>query len=788
MKAFVTAKVGVFLVISSVLAVWMLLAAQPVQAHSVTNPSCGSLPTADDFFTDTGPETVPLSAGGTVGDTTVTPKKGTGESGEGSASYYYAKITVPALTAGELSVSDNGNGPSEAYLCRGGTTVASSLPVYTTVHGNAESAANAADTAQTAAQTAADNTSISESAARNALRSAASALRNADDTANADIASGAADDADVARGVTVGTTPGVGTDNDSQDERIALGTAATALGTAATNLRTAATADAAHEGFDIMNAVISSGDEEYVVVVSVLEDATAPQLNVSFEGVMSTDAAAPDEGAFTQNNQRITHILMTTTATPGLLTVRTTGNEVDTIGTLNDGTNDIAMDEPSGSNFEIVTPVRGGVTYSLYVEGQTRGERGDYGLELEFGVADALTIGTSPADTVIERGRTDYFFFTVADATYSFLTVETQKHMDVTTETNTTGTLYSRDGLVTTDTNSGTGNNFLFRAPTSPGDYIVEVKGASSSTEGEYVLVTSSQTAISQGSAPDMVTGQTTGTNLSAGREVDPYSITVTTPGILQVKTTGMTDTVGVLYGPDGQQLATDDDSGDDTNFKITQAVEAGQHLVTVEGQTATTTGNYILVVNFLEGTDVDVPTPPVGPVDPPPTTVDPDPAGVLEEPPSGGVRSGIGLIRGWVCQDAGEGVQIRIANTDSRAQATTFTAPYGSDRGDVNVSEHCAESGRIVNGVGFAVQYNYNLLPAGTYTIQAFVGGERVGLSRPGGQTNTFTVARISDAEFLARVPSSSRVLVEDFPVRGTTTILEFDLSSQNFEIVGTQ
>ena len=50
MKALLTAKVGMFLVVSSVLAIWTLLAAQHVQAHTLTDPICSSLPNAADFF------------------------------------------------------------------------------------------------------------------------------------------------------------------------------------------------------------------------------------------------------------------------------------------------------------------------------------------------------------------------------------------------------------------------------------------------------------------------------------------------------------------------------------------------------------------------------------------------------------------------------------------------------------------------------------------------------------------------------------------------------------------
>ena len=102
MQTLLKTKIGPFLVIFSVLALWTLLVAQHVQAHNLSNPSCSGLPTADNFFTNT--ETAPLSNG--TATATATPKKGTGESGEGNKNYYYAKITAPALTAGELAVSD----------------------------------------------------------------------------------------------------------------------------------------------------------------------------------------------------------------------------------------------------------------------------------------------------------------------------------------------------------------------------------------------------------------------------------------------------------------------------------------------------------------------------------------------------------------------------------------------------------------------------------------------------------------------------------------------------------
>ncbi len=806
MKALLTAKVGTFLVVSSVLALWTLLAAQHVQAHTDSLPrlSCSSSILPDDEFLDDVTRDITTDAA-EPGDfneiDSLTTKKGNDDVTDpdsGDSDYYYAKITVPALTAGELMVSDSEAGPSDAILCgRQGGDVTSKTDYSD--HDKAEDARDDALKAAMEADVDAAKSGASVTTLMRDLRAAANELGDAADALRKVGTDDAADAAGTAEADEM--TAADAADADDADERslqLALEAAADALRDAAGVLGTAAEAD--HMGFDI-SALISSGDEEYVVVVAVPTGADTPALSVEFEGVMATAADAQngqDGGSFTRNNQQITHTLKTTADTPGLLTVRTTGSAVDTIGTLNQGATKIAMDEGSGGNFEIVSPVQADTTYSLHVGGQARSERGDYGLKVEFGVATKLVDtpndydyeDTTRDDDMLEPGRADYFFFTVPATTYRFLTVQTQQHMNVTTETNTTGTLYGQAGQIVTDTNSGADDNFLLSAPISPGDYIVEVKGSSSSTAGEYQLVTTSTEAPSQGSAPDGIMTSTDNTVITNSAEVDPHSITVTKAGTLQVKTIGTAiDTVGVLYGPDGRQIATDDDSGDGMNFLITEYVEAGQYVVTVEGQTRTTVGAYTLVVNFIEGVDVE-PTPGTGPVTGPVTgpgtgtAPDPDPTGNLDEPASGSTRSGIGLVRGWVCQDAGDGVEIRIMNSDG-TRAATFTAPYGSERGDVDVRAECGRMDRDARAnVGFAAQFNYNLLPAGTYTIEAFVGREQIGLNND--QTNTFRVVRIG-GEFEIRL-RSGRIPVEDFPRQGDTTILEWDQPSQNFQIVDTE
>ena len=820
MKALLTAKVGMFLVVSSVLAVWTLLAAQHVQAHSTNlpTPSCSGLPTAADFFTD---------AAALPDDDAATPKKGTDESGEGNKNFYYAKITVPPLTAGNLSVSSTDT-PADAILCGRQEGTVTARTTYT-AHNSAESAQTAATTAQTAATTAemaaGDNdTRAGEIAARRALSSAATALQRAATalrtvatalrSAGHDTEAGTAEDvadraydpdsdidardnALVAAGTTVGARTGDPTDDNAQTERPVLGATASVLGDTASALDTAASTF--HMGFAI-NTLISSGDDEYVVVVAVPEGANPPSLGtVGFEGVMSTVETDPVRDSFTRNNERITRTLRATN--PGLLTVKTTGGEVRTIGTLMTGADEIAMDEGSGGNFQIISPMDDAADYALHVDGQTRGERGEFGLKVEFGVAPDtdLTIGTAPANTELQPRRANYFFFAVT--TPSFLTVETEKPMGVQTETNTTGTLFSQKGVVATDTDSGTGNNFLLRAPISEGDYIVEVKGASASTKGAYVLATSSEMATDRGSAPNMLTATPANDQTLAAGAVVPYSIAVTAPGTLQVKTTGDSDTVGVLYGPDGQQIATDDNSGDGMNFLITESVGAGQYIVTVEGQSRTTMGMYTVVVNFVEsvvvGTtnqvaeleqerdaalaerntartalddlqdEVDNLRDQVAPV-----TV--DATGNLGNPPNDGVRSGIGLISGWVC--AANSVQIRISNAQGRV--ATLNAAYGTTRADTVGSCDHQE-----NTTGFGMTFNFNLLDEGTYTIGAYADGLA---TQQIGQEATFEVVHLTDEEFPRGLKGECRA--DDFPEMGDKTILEWEQSIQNFVISDVQ
>src|SRR5262245_3500106 len=81
-----------------------------------------------------------------------------------------------------------------------------------------------------------------------------------------------------------------------------------------------------------------------------------------------------------------------------------------------------------------------------------------------------------------------------------------------------------------------------------------------------------------------------------------------------------------------------------------------------------------------------------------------------LEDPQPGSFQSGIGLIRGWVC-DASR-VDIEFDG------GSTLQAAYGTPRADT--ADECQDDGNN----GFGLVFNWNLLGTGTHTVRALRDG----------------------------------------------------------------
>ena len=98
----------------------------------------------------------------------------------------------------------------------------------------------------------------------------------------------------------------------------------------------------------------------------------------------------------------------------------------------------------------------------------------------------------------------------------------------------------------------------------------------------------------------------TTPGELEEGKEDgdrDYFRVVVAAAGTLTVETTGRVDTYGTLFDGSRTQLATNDDGGSGTNFKIERQVPAGAYYVEVRGYRPTRTGSYELRVSAADDT-----------------------------------------------------------------------------------------------------------------------------------------------------------------------------------------
>ena len=90
--------------------------------------------------------------------------------------------------------------------------------------------------------------------------------------------------------------------------------------------------------------------------------------------------------------------------------------------------------------------------------------------------------------------------------------------------------------------------------------------------------------------------GSSTAGSLSAGDE-DYFVVEMSGSGTLTAYTTGNTNTVGAILDSSGTVLASDDDGGEGSNFRVSVRVSAGTYYIEVKGWDSSTTGDYTLHV-----------------------------------------------------------------------------------------------------------------------------------------------------------------------------------------------
>ena len=138
--------------------------------------------------------------------------------------------------------------------------------------------------------------------------------------------------------------------------------------------------------------------------------------------------------------------------------------------------------------------------------------------------------------------------------------------------------------------------------------------------------------------------------------------------------------------------------------------------------------------------------------------------ARVLDSPAAGAVVSGLGFISGWKCN----------ANTITVVideNGEHLSVAMHQERGDLRAAGVCG--GTIHHG--FIRQINWALLGDGEHVVVAYDDGVEFARS-------TFTVGTTGE-EFLEDV--SRRIVLDGFPSPGERAVLEWNESTQHFEIV---
>ena len=595
MHTLLKTKIGPFLVISSVLALWTLLAAQHVQAHESTErlptPSCSTIP-GDAFFGTSETHGI-TSAATALADTDLMTRRGGGTSGRGDIKYHYAKITIPALAAGELRVFDTTTRTddvlSDAVLCRGSSSIASSTTSYT-VHDTADAAADAADDMN------ATTTSDDHTKATNAAAAAGAAITAADDAT---------------------ATPALTTR--LSNARRALSTARSALSTARGDLATAAKA---------LNSFAANASDPAAATTAVNavdeQDGVADDEQAALDAFNNSNTALPPSN--TADTQELTavqaalgNVQTALTAAAAALTAAATAL-TEAANSEHTGFNIRAEVSPGDQEYIVVVAPRN-------TGDPARANEGARTLNLAF--HGAIVTGTSENTNLDGSLRTgDRPSYTIKTTASGLLTLET------TGSTDTAGTLdrvVSGDGdiEITMAESGGIGGNFKIVAPVTVADHALYIVGQNPRPTGDYTLDMDFKVAMTH--VPDVdVTGAvdvadgpdwgavnirddggTVRPELDSRSDEDYFLFTIADDeqGFLTVEatddsmTTAASDaaTTGTLYGPMGE-IDTDSDSGAGSHFRINTPVEMGDYLVKVTGSSA---GGYILKFVFTTATDL---------------------------------------------------------------------------------------------------------------------------------------------------------------------------------------
>ena len=170
--------------------------------------------------------------------------------------------------------------------------------------------------------------------------------------------------------------------------------------------------------------------------------------------------------------------------------------------------------------------------------------------------------------------------------------------------TDTFVTLYgpnNQSNVIARNDDGGVVTNARIITDLDPGTYFVGVRHFSPTEIGPYRILAATE---ADGNGGDLRTVLTVGgapvlASIAIAGEVDRYEFVAPTSGVYSIDTTGPTDIVMSLFGPNDESalVTVDDDSGQDFNAKIVSSLSAGTYFVDVRHWSMASTGTYAISV-----------------------------------------------------------------------------------------------------------------------------------------------------------------------------------------------
>ena len=212
--------------------------------------------------------------------------------------------------------------------------------------------------------------------------------------------------------------------------------------------------------------------------------------------------------------------------------------------------------------------------------------------------ATTLTLNTPIPGTIDPANDVDYFRIDITN-TPAIVSIFTTGIVTL----DPVGSLQDNMGTqLTSDDDIGLGRlNFRIQARLNPGTYYIQVSSYRSRSTGDYVLhvdVTDDHSNIREGATEIQLDTPVSGT-INTESDVDYFRIDINTPTIVLIFTTGNLNTAGALQDNTGDELDSDDDSGEEDNFLIRYRLDLGTYYIEVSTLFGGT-GDYSLHVEAL--------------------------------------------------------------------------------------------------------------------------------------------------------------------------------------------